>query len=811
MDYEKLGAFYLGKEYDLEQDELTNELVLYDSKDLTTHAVIIGMTGSGKTGLGIGILEEALVDNIPLIAIDPKGDLANLLLSFPDLAESDFRPWINAQEASNQGMSADAFAKAQAKLWKKGLADWGQGPERIAKLRQSVDMAVYTPGSSAGLPVSVLRSFNAPSEAVKTDGDLYRERIATTATSILALLGIEADPVTSREHILISNILEQVWGAGQDLDLPGLIRQIQSPSFERIGVMELDMFYPAKDRFTLAMTLNNLLAAPGFETWLEGEPLDIQRFLYTDDGKARASIFSIAHLSDSERMFFVTMLLNELLAWMRSQSGTSSLRALLYMDEIFGYLPPTANPPSKTPMLTLLKQARAFGVGLVLSTQNPVDLDYKALSNAGTWFIGRLQTERDKERVLEGLEGAAQTDFSKNDMEKLLSGLGKRVFLLHNVHESAPITFHTRWVMSYLSGPMTRDQIKKLMAEKKAGLPEPKQVASTESQLSVSPPPASAEATPFKQDIPLMPDGVKVYYAPASGSGAGLIYYPSVAGFLEAHYSSVTHKVNETIHLALAAELGDGPVALDWDDALELKLNASALAKDPLIGADFGTLPKAATSSKNFSKWQKDLIKHVRQDRPLRLLKSSSPKLTSEVGESESSFRARLAQLAREERDTEIAKLRKKYASKIGSQEERLLKAEETISREQAQAKRRQMETMIDVGTTVLGALLGGRSRRMTAYRAGTVLKGGGRMQSEQMDIERAKVAYAEAQQKLIDLKAEVDAEVAKLDAGIDPSQIDLEEVFVKTTSTNITVDVFALLWLPYRKDTQGRISPDWV
>jgi hypothetical protein len=438
LDYEKLGAFYLGKRYDSESDAVTDDLVLYDSKDLTTHAVIIGMTGSGKTGLGVGILEEAAMDNIPVIAIDPKGDLGNLMLTFPDFKPDRFRPWVNDRVARDKGQTPDEYAAGQAALWKKGLASWGQTGARIKKFRQKTDVSVYTPGSNAGQPVSVLQSFSAPNEAVLDDGDLYRERVQATATSILSLLGIDTDPISSREHILVSLILDNAWQDGRNLDIAALIAAIQTPPVAKIGVMDLESFYPSKDRFALAMRLNNLLAAPGFGVWMEGTPLNAGKLLYTDAGKPRISVMSIAHLDDNERMFFVAMLLNDLIAWMRAQQGTSSLRAILYMDEIFGYMPPTANPPSKRLLLTLLKQARAYGLGLVLATQNPVDLDYKGLSNTGTWFIGRLQTERDKARVMEGLEGATSGGkFDKQKMERTLAGLGKRRFLLHNVHEDA--------------------------------------------------------------------------------------------------------------------------------------------------------------------------------------------------------------------------------------------------------------------------------------------------------------------------------------------------------------------------------------
>ncbi len=510
LDFEKLGSFYLGKRYDEAADSLTDDLVLYDAKDLTTHAVIIGMTGSGKTGLGIGMLEEAALDRIPVIAIDPKGDMGNLLLTFPRLAAEDFRPWINDRAASDKGQTPDEYAAAQAALWKKGLGDWGQSGKRIKQLRDTVDMAIYTPGSNAGLPVSVLQSFAAPDAALVDDVDLYRERIQATATGILTLLGIDADPVASREHILVSRLLDHAWQQGLDLDIAGLIAAIQEPPFTQIGVMGVDAFFPAKDRFALAMRLNNLLAAPGFEAWMQGTPLNAQNLLYTANGKPRVSIMSIAHLDDASRMFFVSMLLNEIISWMRAQPGTPSLRAILYMDEIFGFMPPVANPPSKALFLTLLKQARAYGLGLVLATQNPVDLDYKGLSNTGTWFIGRLQTERDKARVMEGLEGASQGDFDKQEMERTLAGLGKRRFLLHNVHEDEAVVFGTRWVMSYLAGPLTRDHIRSLMGKARE-------------TLTAAPGPAKPKQK-SASEAPALPPSIEQLFVPTSGGD--LTYYP---------------------------------------------------------------------------------------------------------------------------------------------------------------------------------------------------------------------------------------------------------------------------------------------
>ena len=474
-DYEKLGAFYLGRPYDLDTKRPQPGLVLYDSKDLVTHAVCVGMTGSGKTGLCIAMIEEAALDGVPTIAIDPKGDLADLMLTFPQLRPEDFKPWVNDEDAAKKGLTADAYAAQQAELWRNGLASWGEDGERITRLRDAAEFAVYTPGSNAGIPVSILASFAAPPAALREDAELFRERVMTTVTSLLALLGIEADPVQSREHVLLSTLVTNAWSQGQDLDIARLVGQVQKPPVPRIGVMDLESFYPEKDRQKLALALNSLLAAPGFSAWLEGVPMDIASMLRTPEGKPRVAIVSIAHLSDAERMFFVSLLLNQVLGWMRAQSGTTSLRAILYMDEIFGFFPPVATPPSKLPLLTLLKQARAFGLGVVLATQNPVDLDYKGLSNAGTWLLGRLQTERDKARVLEGLEGvaaAANTSFDKAAMDEMLAGLGNRIFLMNNVHEDAPRLLETRWAMSYLRGPLTREQIKTLMDGKRPPIPK---------------------------------------------------------------------------------------------------------------------------------------------------------------------------------------------------------------------------------------------------------------------------------------------------------------------------------------------------
>ena len=795
-DFEKLGSFYLGKRHDAAADTLTDELVLYDSKDLTTHAVIIGMTGSGKTGLGIGLLEEAALDHIPVIAIDPKGDMGNLLLTFPKLAAGDFRPWVNPRSAADHGQTVDEYAAAQAALWKKGLGEWGQTGERIAQLRSATDMAIYTPGSNSGLPISVLKSFAAPEPALMNDVDLYRERVQATATGILTLLGIDADPVASREHILVSRLLDHAWQDGRELDIAGMIAAIQNPPFTTIGVMSLDAFFPEKDRFALAMRLNNLLAAPGFEAWMQGEPLSAKNLLYTAEGKPRISVLSIAHLDDPSRMFFVSMLLNEIIAWMRAQPGTSSLRAILYMDEIFGFMPPVANPPTKSLFLTLLKQARAYGLGLVLATQNPVDLDYKGLSNTGTWFIGRLQTERDKARVMEGLEGASQGNFDKQQMERTLAGLGKRRFLLHNVHEDEPVVFGTRWVMSYLAGPLTRDHIRTLMSDARA-VPDAATTGAAKPKRNRS------------SDAPALPPSIDQYFVP--GGADDVTYFPRLVAGADLVFSNARYQVESERSILYTVEIEDGPVAVDWGSAEPLSMAIDALGDSGVPGASFSELPGPAASAKQYAAWQREFKRWVRQNEAVTLYRNKRFRLTSAPGETEGEFRVRLQDLASEQRDQEIAKLRKRYASKATTLENRLLRAEQAIAREQEQVSKKTLDTAVSIGTAILGAVLGRKRLSTTsASRVGTAIKTAGSARKEAADVARAKQTADKVRAELEALNAELEKEVAALDTAFDAQAEELEEIVVRAKATDVHIPMVALAWMPYAPDSKGRLRPAW-
>lgn len=801
VDFEKLGVFYLGRAYDLSAKKAKENLLLYDSKDLVTHAMCVGMTGSGKTGLCIGLLEEAAIDGIPALIIDPKGDLGNLLLAFPELKPEDFRPWINEDDARKKNLSADEFAAKQAELWKNGLASWSQEGGRIKRLRESAEFAIYTPGSSAGLPVSILQSFAAPPAAVREDSDALRERIATTATSLLGLLGIDADPIKSREHILISTILNHYWLQGVNLDLATLIHAIQTPPVNKIGVFDLDSFYPGKERLELAMSLNNLLASPSFQSWLEGEALDIQNLLYTKAGKPRHAIFSIAHLSDAERMFFVSLLLNQTLGWMRAQSGTTSLRALFYMDEIFGYLPPVANPPSKAPLLTLLKQARAFGLGVVLATQNPVDLDYKGLSNIGTWFLGRLQTERDKARVLEGLEGAASGGkFDRNLMEQTLAGLGSRVFLMHNVHEDAPEVFETRWVMSYLAGPLTRNQIKLLMDDRRTA---PGAVAAKTASL-----PAAAPAKIASR--PVLPNTIPQVFLPVRGDtpdNTRLLYQPFLLGLAQVHFNDAKKGVDLVEDVMRLIPLANEVLAVKWQDAVDAGLAERDLRSEAEPNASFAELPAPAAQPANYAKWQKQFASELQRSCAVELFRSANYKELSLPGESERDFRVRLSQLSRQDRDEAMDKLRRKYAPKIAALEEKIRRAEERVAREQAQARSQQINTVLDVGATILGAFMGRKAvSRTNLNSAGSAMRSVSRASRESQDVKSAEETLALLQQQVTDLNAEFDAEVAAHAAGGAAQTEVFEIVGVKPKKTGISVKLLALAWAPQSAREDGSI-----
>jgi len=796
QDFDKLGVFYLGRLYDLAKKTGLEDLLLYDSKDLVTHAVCIGMTGSGKTGLCLDLIEEAATDGVPTIAIDPKGDITNLLLTFPNLESKDFEPWINIEDANKKGLSPQDYAKQQAELWKNGLLKWGQDGQRIQRLRDSADFVIYTPGSNAGLPISILKSFSAPQQEIREDTELLQESINTTVTSLLSLLGVTADPIRSREHILLSTIFSDIWQKGEDLDLGHLIQLIQTPPMTRIGVLDLESFYPSRERFALAMQLNNLLAAPGFNLWLEGDSLNVDGLLHSPKGKPKVSIFYIAHLSDTQRMFFVSLLLNQIVGWMRAQSGTTSLRSILYIDEVFGYLPPVATPPSKLPLLTLLKQARAFGLGVVLATQNPIDLDYKALSNAGTWFLGRLQTERDKERVLDGLEGAAvsgQKQFNRRTFDQILSGLGNRIFLMNNVHEDAPVVFETRWAMSYLRGPLTREQIKVLVEPiKKQQITSVTTQKTTPTAFSAahSVSPITLKAT----SKPMVPPDIPEYFMPQDPNikvNTNLVYQPMIVGAAQVGFADTKAKVNIVKEQVFLAPVSNNPIPVNWDAAEEAEITVSELKSKPQGDYPYAELPSVAMQRKNYATWTKDFTNWLTRTQKIELFKSTKLNETSRPGETEREFRIRLEQKAREQRDQQVELLREKYASTVSRTDEKVRKAKMKLEEQQAQAKSQKYQVAASIGESILGAFLG----RKSSSRISKATRALERSKKESRDKESAEENLKAAQQERARLEEKFQSEVKNTETKINTLTENLEKIHIIPSKADITVRLIALLW----------------
>jgi hypothetical protein len=815
---ERLASLYLGREHDLAQGETLEPIVGYDARDLTTHGVILGMTGSGKTGLGVIFLEEAALDGVPSLVIDPKGDMTNLLLTFPELRPEEFRPWVNPDDARRKNMDLDTYAAATAALWREGLAGTGQGSDRIRRLKEAADFVIYTPGSNAGRQVSILHTLKAPGFSWDTDSELMRDMIESVVSALLAMIGIEADPVRSREHILLSSIFETAWKAGEDLDLTQLIMQVQKPPFSQLGVFPVDTFFPEKDRMELAMLLNGMIASPSFADWIEGQPLDMDTLLYGPSGKPQVSIMYIAHLPEAERQFFVTLLLEQVLGWMRVQSGTTSLRALLYMDEVFGYLPPhPGNPPSKKPFVTLLKQARAFGLGLLLATQNPVDLDYKALTNTGTWCIGRMQADRDKQRLLDGLEGVqvGEGGITRREFDRMISAVGTRVFLLHNVHEKEPVIFHTRWAMSYLRGPLTRPQVRRLMHEQAPPPPlADAQPTSPATQVPPSSPEPTAPELPYSKVPPQFPSAVKQVYLSTrislnealaelaserrwtvrtEGEPEGyLVYDPALVGTANVRFvhtkSRQTHS-EEVAYLLTEDAIG----ALDWADAVAA-FDPNDLDRAPERDAYYAEVPSELGGIRSLSSFKKDFEDFLYYNSSMTLWYNPHLKLYSEFSESEEAFRRRCRKEAEVARDKELEKLRDKYEAKLDRLEAKLAREERELEEDRAEHSARKQEEMLSGVESVFGLFTGRRSssRLSTASRRR-------RMTSQaKADVGESLEAIEEIQEDIEELEEEAREDVEELDEKWEALSDDIEEEEVHPRRTDVQVSVFALAWLPH-------------
>jgi hypothetical protein len=810
--------FNLGKLFDPRARQLSDQPLHYDPGDLTTHAVCVGMTGSGKTGLCIDVLEEAALAGLPAILIDPKGDIADLLLQFPDLKPEDFQPWVNVDDARRAKLSVPAFAAQKAAEWRAGLAEWGLGPDNIRKLKDAVEWTVYTPGSEAGRPVSILHSLEAPDLPWADNQEALRERIAGICSALLGLVGVEADPVKSREHILLANIFETAWKTGQPLDLAALITQVQAPPFAKLGVFEVERFYPEKDRMELALALNAIIAAPSFQSWITGEPLDIPSLLNTPEGKPRVSIFYVAHLTEAERMFFIALLLEQIGAWLRGQAGTTSLRGLLYFDEVYGYLPPyPRNPPTKTPLLRLLKQARAFGLGVMLVTQNPGDLDYKGLTNTGTWLIGKLQTDRDKARLLEGLEtisSQSSAAFDRDQLDTLISSLAPRTFLLQNVHAPEPVVFQTRWAMSYLAGPLTREQIRALTPRPAAPSPAaepgaPKAAAGNGQRLKTE---AAAQKSPVangSQPQYILPpartleDSVAAWRVETGnkraqfGDKVEMIYRPALLAQAVVRYIAAKADINSDKLYAFLLPADGLEAAPHWSDSAIQPLDPASLRRAPTGTENFAAeVPLMLTDAKKLAALQKDLIAYLYRTAALTLYQNPTLKLYARSDQTRGQFAAQCLQTAEARRADELDKLRARYDKKLETLTARLAAERRDLDADRAELEARKTETFLtDVGNAIglLGTLGGRRPRSLSGSVAKRRLA-----EKTKSEVEDSAATITELETQINAFQAERLAALKALDEKWGAAGQDVQDLRLTPKRTDILVDIFGLAWLPY-------------
>ncbi len=791
--YEKMGLFYLGRELDLNGQPAGDAPFLYPSRNLTTHGVILGMTGSGKTGMGIGLIEEAVMDEIPSIIIDPKGDMGNLLLTFPQCRAGDFEPWIDPAEAARKGLDLPEFAKKTAEEWKQGLARWGQGPDRIEAMRSKSAMTIYTPGSSAGTPVCVLADFQAPSRETIDDVDSLNDLVESCVSSLLSLVAIEGEPLQSREHILISSLLLYYWRRGESPSLESLIGGIVAPPFEKVGVFPMNSFYPQAERMTLAMALNNVLASPSFYAWIQGAPMDIQRILYGDDGKPKTAIFSISHLNDNERMFFVTMLLNSVVSWMRRQQGASTLKALLYMDEIFGFFPPSANPPSKKPMMLLLKQARAFGLGVVLSTQNPVDLDYKGLSNIGTWIVGRLQTKQDQDRVVEGIVSASNGRLKIGETRRLLANLKERQFLVNAIHLDETILFETRWVMSYLKGPISSRDIENLTNERAMSGFGPEAV--------VSPPGPSSSGRKQTSRVadtmaPVISRDIEQRFHLPNAIDPNPVFEPWLAVSVSVRFFNEKRNIDQESKICRRLYLDEQWYDADWESLESMDFDIADCGITAPGSSQFYPLPQTIVQMKNLRALQKEFIDHLYHNQRLELFRVNKLTFESEPRESLADFKIRLRDHLREEKQRAVEALRKKFAKEQERLEDRLTQALAGVEKEKQDVQAKTADTLITFGTAVLGAFFGKKTFSATnIQRAASGVKGVGRITKEKSDVRRAEDRVAALQTDIDALALEIEQESEKLTEKFSIDNYEVETFSIKPRRSDIFDVEIALLW----------------
>lgn len=757
------------------------EAVHLKADRLRTHGVIVGMTGSGKTGLGLVLLEELLEARVPVIAIDPKGDLGNLGLLFPEFKPDDFAPWVGKDDPEKV-----------AQKWQTGLLRGKITGAQVRALKDGIDLAVYTPGSTAGLPIDLLGLLSAPKDMSQ---DLT-DAVEAAVSGLMGLAGKKTDPVRDPAHVVLSRILHDAWKAGESIDLSTLVLRLVDPPFAKVGVFPLDRFFPPDDRMDLAMAFNAILSAPSFGAWRTGVHLDPARLLDADGDRTPVSVFALAHLEEAERQFFVSLLLSRLLSWSRAQPGTDGLRALVFLDEASGYIPPHPyNPPSKAPLLTLMKQARAVGLGVVLSTQNPVDLDYKALSNAGTWCIGRLTTKQDRDRLLKGIDA--------RDLDSAVAKLEKRQFVLHEIGRGAPQVFGSRHAMAYLRGPLTQSEFgalnelwgKDVAAAAQTSPAGPSAAPSPQGgQDDLLPAPPVLEGTPARYLDPRVVfsarfEGAFDRFAEPASDGHPLTYRPALRAEVDLRFDETKggFVLDETLHrvwFPLGKDgLSEAPLAVALEEADLLDA-----APD---NARFALLPEWLDTAREVKSVARRLKDDIYRSESRGQFINPELKLYAHAEESEEEFRARCEKAVEDLIDEAAAKLKESFEKKADRLEDRLEKKRAQHAELKGVARSRQLEEVVNLGATVL-SFFGGRSRRLTSAMTK-------RRQSSQAAarVDRLEGEIEGLEDDAIALEQELEVKLATIEEDNRAALDATEAREVRLEKSDVGAPRLEILWVP--------------
>ena len=786
----------MGREVARTSMALTETPFHLDVDRLTKHAVCFGMTGSGKTGLCVTLLEELNRAGIPLIVIDPKGDMANLMLAFKGLSAKEFTPWIDDAAARSKGLTSEELGAKTANQWREGLERWDIHQSDVSEYVTRSDIQVYTPGSHAGIPVNVLGALSVPSEAVVNDLDALTELATSTVSGLLSLAGLDVSPAVDPAHIVMSQVLLNAWHTGEDLDLESYILRIVDPSFERVGVFSVDTFFPKKDRMKLAMRLNGLIAAPSFGPWREGVALDIQQMLTPSNDKTPVRIFYLAHLNEQQRQFFSALLLSQIVAWSRQQPGTSRLRAMVYFDEVYGYLPPyPKNPPTKSAVLTLMKQARAVGVGTMLVTQNPVDIDYAALSNAGTWMVGRLQTPQDRARVIEGLIASDGT-LQRSDMESLLGELPSRTFVVKSAGETEARLVHSRWAMSFLRGPLTLKEVQRLQPE------------TTPERSNGQPPPPPPLGTFASSGLNQKREGQKSQ-VPEGWSEAYLDLtagsYPKLRHLLHSLMLSSTSDgwraciyVTAKMHFdegrsfkmdveehRLVVDTGEEVAILDLDGPIHRVLDGPPPEVLAVWPARWSTKSQVKAITRRIKR-------EILREETTMMYQHVPFKVVSRPNEAQEAFAVRVREEALRRADDAIAGMKAKLDREVSRWEEKRHRLQVELSQKRVDAQGQVATEVVSAAETLYGLFLGRRrslasmaTRRQQTVRAqGRVEKIESQIVDYELKLETARDAFLDEMEQIRDAQLSELGAISTIEVGLESDDIEISEI--------------SALWIPF-------------